>query len=73
MYVPMPLLYVRMCALAELGYTNLVWTAQKPERIALLCAQDEIRERSLNKGGLIRGRGCSLGGQSAGRDKPVPL
>lgn len=70
---PCPCCMFGCAPLAELGYTNLVWTAQKPERIALLCAQAEIRERSLNKGGLIRGRGRSLGGQSAGRDKPVPL
>lgn len=52
-----PLLYAQMCALAKLGYTNLVWTAQKPERIALLCAQAEMRERLLNRRGLTRGEG----------------
>lgn len=62
-----------MCARARAGHTNLVWTAQKPERIAPLCAQTEIRERSLNKWDLIKGWGCSLGGQSVRRDKAVPL
>lgn len=64
-----PVLYVWMCSLAKSGCTNLVWTAQKPERIARLCVQAEIRVRLLNKEGLIRGWEFSLGGQPVGHDR----